>query len=220
MRKIQNTLVVEDQPIYRQGIVKILSRLDFVKNCDEACNGQIALDKFKETIYDVVFMDIDMPILDGITASRYIRSSYPDSKIIILTMHSSKRQIVELFEMGVCGYVMKSTDEEELIKALELIISEGRQYFSEPVYKIWADYLVKKSAGSVNLSDKPIFGNRELEIIKLFCQQHTAKSIAYLLNISESTVNNTRSNIMRKMGTDNIVGLVMYAVKQGMYFPD
>ncbi|MCC6721125.1 MAG: response regulator transcription factor [Bacteroidia bacterium] len=213
-------LVVEDQPIYRRGIIKVLSSLQFVEVCDEAENGQVALDKFQNKVYDVVFMDIEMEVMNGVTATRFIKEKYPKTIIIILTLHDTKRLIAELFEMGVNGYILKSTDEEELVKALTLIITEGRQYFTDKVYKIWADYLINKSAKPLPLSDQPYFGFRELEIIKLFCQQHTAKSIAVTLQLSESTVNNSRSHIMRKMGVDNIVGLVMYAVKHGMYFPE
>jgi DNA-binding NarL/FixJ family response regulator len=98
--KTIKALVVEDQPIYRKGIVKILSALEFVEICDEASNGQVALDKFQQKVYDVVFMDIEMEVMNGVIASRLIKEKYPKAIIIILTLHDTKRLIAELFEMG------------------------------------------------------------------------------------------------------------------------
>jgi len=216
MTSIANILVVEDQPVYRNGILKILSGLEFVEKCEGAENGQIALDKFKACKYDVVFIDIDMPIMDGITATRLIKEKHQDTLIIILSMYNVKRQIIELLEMGVNGYLLKSTDEEEIINAL-MLIAEGRQYYTESIYKIWAEHCVNQSALQSSIANQPKLSARELDVLKLICKQHIAKDIADILCVSESTVNNHRSNLMHKIGVDNSIGLVIYAIENGIF---
>jgi two-component system response regulator DegU len=216
MNKTINALVVEDQPVYRNGIVKILSSLEFVENCNSAENGQVAIDKFLDMQYNVVFMDIEMPVMDGIKATKIIKERFPDTIIIILSMFNIKKQVIELLEMGVNGYILKTTDEEEIIKAL-MLIAEGRQYFTDSVYKIWADHCINKSALLTPITNQPKLSVREIEIVKLICEQRTAKNIADFLCVSESTVNNHRSHIMQKIGVDNTVGVVIYAIEHGIF---
>ncbi len=211
-----NALVVEDHPIYRKGIVKIISGLKFVKTCDEAENGQIAVDAFKKLRYDVVFLDISMPVMDGLTVARILKEKYPKTIIIVLTFIDSKKQIIEILEMGVNGYLLKSAEEDEIIKALN-IIAEGRQYFTDEVYKIWADHCVNKSSLLNSVNKEPRLSKREIEIVRLLCEQHTANDIANYLCVSNSTVNNHRSHIMQKIGVDNTVGVVLYAIEHGIF---
>ena len=214
--KRMTALVVEDQPVYRNGILKILNGLEIIESCEGAENGQLAVDKFHNQSFDVVFMDIDMPVMDGIAATRIIREKSPETIIIILTMFNIKRQVIELLEMGVNGYLLKSTDEEEIINAL-MLIAEGRQYYTESIYKIWAEHCVNKSSLQTPLANHQKLSVREIEVLKLICKQHTAKDIADILCVSESTVNNHRSNLMQKIGVDNSIGLVIYAIENGIF---
>lgn len=211
-----NVLVIDNQAVYRNAKVKILSVFKSINQCDSVQNGIEAMYKFETMMYDIVFVEIDIPIIDGMKITKTIKDKYPKIKIIILTMFNVKKQVIELLEMGVNGYILKSTDEEEIIKAL-IIISEGRQYFTDSVYKVWADHCINKSTLWNTVNKQPKLGTREIEIIMLICEQHTAKEIADILCVSDSTVNNHRSNIMQKIGVNNSVGIVLYAIEHGIF---
>jgi DNA-binding NarL/FixJ family response regulator len=124
-----SVLVVDDHPLYRNGIRRILSNIDFITHCEEAENGIDCLKKLKIAHYDIILLDLQMPEMDGVETAGVIKREFPKSKIIILTMSDSKRQMIELLDMGVLGYVLKSTDEMELTDAI-LRVSEGVQYLS------------------------------------------------------------------------------------------
>lgn len=209
-------LIVEDHPIYRQGICDIVKNIETIEICDEAENGIKAIEKLTDNLYDIIFMDIEMPEMDGIEASKIIKNKFEKSKIIILTMSNSNRQIVELLEIGVNGYILKSTDSEELKRAINLIM-EGNLYLTAEVRNIWSQYLVNKAAFEKHNPDKVDLSPRQKEIVFHLCQQQTAKEIAELLSISEATVNNHRAQIMKILNTKSSIGIALYAVKSGIF---
>ena len=130
-------------------------------------------------------------------------------------MLDSKRQIVELLKLGVNGFILKSTDENELLKAFNLIL-DGNQYLTPEVKEKWVEYLLSQNLPpQSNLNLK--LTTRELDVIKLICDQKTSNEIADKLSVSTSTINNHKSNIMQKLKTDNMVGVVMYAIRSGIY---
>jgi len=211
-------LVVDDHPIYRNGIVNIISNIKSVVLIDEAENGIIAIDKLKKQAYDIVILDIDMPEMDGVEASEIIRHKFPNTKIIILTSSNSKRQMVDFLKKGVTGYILKNTTKAELSKAIDLII-DGNLYLTPEVYNIYADYLINQTKYIDNVKNRIILTKREKEILLETCMQLTTQQIADKLFLSYATVNNHRSNIMKKVGTDKVIGLVLYAVQSGLFVP-
>ncbi|MBL7838022.1 MAG: response regulator transcription factor [Bacteroidetes bacterium] len=220
MEKKLSVLVVDDHPLYRNGIRRILGNIEFIKRCDEAENGQDALNKIEKHRYNIILLDLQMPVMDGVEAAKQIINHYPDCKIIILTMSDSKRQMIELLDLGVTGYVLKSTDEYELTDAI-MRVSEGGQYLSKEVDAAWTQFLGNKlrfeldnqKAVKVELSD------REKEIIRMICKQLSTQEIADALSLSNNTVKTHRNHIMRKLGVDNVVGIAIYAVRAGIFVP-
>jgi len=212
-----NLLFADDHPIYRQGLIKTITSLPMINFCHEAENGLKAFEMCKAKHYHFVILDIEMPVMNGIEAAKLIKKSYPEIHIIIISHYDTKRFIIELIELGVKGYILKSTDGAEMLRALTLIM-EGHNYFTPAVLHAWTDYVLDKSfktkKSSVNALSK-----REIEIIKLFCMQKTAREIGDLLSISPETVNKHRSNIMKKIGVDNAVGLVIYAITHHIFIP-
>jgi DNA-binding NarL/FixJ family response regulator len=211
--RLYSILVVEDHTIYREAIVEILIKTNLTNVVDEAENGKIALAKIESKQYDIVFLDIEMPELNGIETTRIIKEKYQDIKIIILTSHQYNSKVIELIDMGISAYLLKNTDKQELINAIEKVI-EGDLYLSKDVYDVYAKHLIyntSKSENDYHLTE------REIEIIKLLCQQLTANEIAEKLFISEQTVKNHRYRIMKKLDTNSVIGIVVFAIRNQIF---
>jgi two-component system response regulator DegU len=211
--RLYSILVVEDHTIYREAIVEILIKTNLTNVVDEAENGKIALAKIESKQYDIVFLDIEMPELNGIETTRIIKEKYQDIKIIILTSHQYNSKVIELIEMGISAYLLKNTDKQELINAIEKVI-DGDMYLSKDVYDVYAKHLIyntSKSENDYHLTE------REIEIIKLLCQQLTANEIAEKLFISEQTVKNHRYRIMKKLDTNSVIGIVVFAIRNQIF---
>lgn len=220
IQKELSVLVVDDHPLYRNGIRRILNNIEFIKKCDEAENGFECIDKLKESHYDIILLDLQMPEMDGVETASIIKKDFPKCKIIILTMSDSKRQMIELLDMGVLGYVLKSTDELELTDAI-LRVSEGVQYLSKEVDDVWTRFLGNKSKFERNYhkTEKVDLSEREKEIIRMICKQMSTQEIADKLSLSNNTVKTHRNHIMKKLETDNVVGIAIYAVRAGIFVP-
>ncbi len=217
-KKNISILVVDDHPIYRKGIKRLLNNIQMISKCDEAENGVKALEALAAYPYDIVLLDMQMPVMDGLETAGIIRQKYPDTKIIVLTMSDSKRQIIEMLDLGVYGYVLKSTDEIELSNAIQLV-NNGDQYLSKEVNEVWSHYLENKKQFNRVVPAKVDLTSREIEIICLLCKQLNTLEISEKLSLSQATVNTHRYNIMRKLETDNVVGIALYAVKAGIFIP-
>jgi len=211
--QLYSILVVEDHTIYREAIVEILNKTNLTNGVDEAENGKIALEKIESKQYDIVFLDIEMPELSGIETTKIIKDKYPEVKIIILTSHQYNSKVIELIDMGISAYLLKNTDKQELINAIEKVI-DGDLYLSKDVYDVYAKHLIyntPKSENDYHLTE------REIEIIKLLCQQLSANEIAEKLFISEQTVKNHRYRIMKKLDTNSVIGIVVFAIRNQIF---
>lgn len=217
-----SVLIVDDHPLFRTAINRLLKNIPFVKRVAEAENGVSALEMMEKETYDIVLLDLMMPVMDGSETARHIRKRYPACRIVVLTMSDSRNEIIELLGMGVLGYVLKSTDEEELTSAI-LRVREGTPYLSAAVENVWLDFLSERSKNEIlknnQFFDKNELSDREKEIIIMLCKQMNSKEIAEILSMSQHTVNTHRHNIMKKLDTDNVVGIAIYAIKNGIYQP-
>lgn len=215
-------LIVDDHPLYRKAIRRLLANIPFVEYTAEAENGQAALELMEKEFFDVVLLDLMMPVLDGEQTARIIRKHYPRTKIIILTMSDSKNQMIKMLKLGVLGYVLKSTDEAELRNAI-FNVREGSSYLSEEVRDVWDEFISDKNNQDLvrqyEQQEKREISEREAEILRLLCRQKNSKEIALALQLSEHTVNTHRKNLMSRLGIENVVGLAVYAIKHGIYVP-
>jgi DNA-binding NarL/FixJ family response regulator len=217
IEKTFRAIVVDDHPLIRNGISNILTKIPGITCSDQAENGLIALEKNREEPYDIIFLDIGMPVMDGLTTMHHLNQEFPESNVIILTMYENTRQFIEFIELGVKGYLLKETDETEITRAITMIM-EGSQYFTPTVFHAWTRYLMDKTADAPE--SKPyVLSLRELEVLALICQQLSGTEIGQMLCLSESTINSHRSSIMKKTGIHNTVGLVIYAIKEGIFKP-
>lgn len=206
-----HALVVNDQFTLRKGLKLILEKSNYIPSCDTAENGLKAIDLMKKHHYNLVFLDLNMPVMDGTTSYYHMRKYFPGCKVIILSRCDEKRKIIELVKAGIDGYLMVDTEEDELNKAIEAVLN-GNKYFTPKIKQVW-DHFVGLKLDEQNSFFNSLLSQREMEVLQCICKQLSARQIADQLNISEFTVNNHRSKIMKKMGVDNTVGLVMEAVK-------
>ena len=217
-RKI-TLLVADDHAIVRRGLITLLTLNERMQVVGEAENGRGAVELAARLEPDVVLMDISMPVLNGLEATRQIRKQLPDVRILILTAHDNEEYILDVVRSGANGYVLKNCSAEVLFDAIQSIHS-GHAFFSPSVSKILVnDYLKAKASGSnvggVPNSD-PRLTAREREVLQLVAEGETHQRIAGILHISVRTVDTHCNNIMKKLDIHDTAGLVTYAIKNGI----
>lgn len=211
--------IVDDHKIVRDGIkVMVEDHPGFDIIC-EAENGKIAVDQCSSHNVDVVIMDITMPEMDGIEATRIIKNEYPDIKILALTMLSEDQHIRKMIKAGASGYILKSSGKQELIKAIETII-DGKHYFSNDATQAILQELVTPDVNKINDEDDVHITEREREVLKLIVNEFTNQEIAEKLFVSVRTIDAHRRNLLQKTGAKNTAGLVKYALKNRLFSND
>ena len=211
MEKIK-VLLVDDHQIILDGIKSLLENTSDIQVVATANDGSEALKLLKLLSVDIVLMDIDMPGLNGIDATRQINVTFKDVKVIMLTMHSESAIIKNLIEIGASGYIIKNSTQEELLEAIYKV-AKGEKYFSSEVTMSLLNPEKEKSKTSGIQID---FTQREIEIIQLLADGLTNKEIADKLFISHRTVDTHRTNIMKKVDVNNVAGLISFAIKNGL----
>lgn len=202
--------MADDHAILRDGIVSLLKTEPGFQVACTAAGGYEVLELISKHSIDVCLLDINMPGLDGIETAKLIRQRKPDIRIIMLTTYNDREIISELVHIGVAGYLLKNSDKEELVEAIQKVM-KGRHYFSHEVERIILDGLTeKKSTEVIPLTE------RELEVVQLLAKEYTNDKIANELHISYRTVETHRKNIMQKTKSGNLAGLIKYAYSKGL----
>ena len=207
-------LLADDHRIMREGLRSLLEKQPDTEVIAEAENGRTTVQMSRRFKPDVVLMDIIMPDLNGIEATRQILAELPDIKVIALSMHSDKKFVVEMLGAGASGYLLKDTAFEELGKALHTVVN-NRTYLSPKIAGLMAEDYSPSSATKDSLVS-PVLTNREREVIQLLAEGKTTKQIASLLNVSVKTVETHRKKIMDKLGTNSVAELTKYAIREGL----
>jgi DNA-binding NarL/FixJ family response regulator len=210
--------LADDHAIVRSGLARLLQQQEGMEIVGQADNGVSAVALTKQLSPDVVVMDIGMPDLNGIEATRQIVKESPRVKVIGLSMHSSKKYIREMFKAGASGYLLKNCSFEELTEAINVVIA-GKTYISPSISNaVIGDYI----SGAVD--DKSsvfaVLTEREREVLQLLAEGKTTKQIAERLHISSKTVEAHRLKIMHKLDIDNIAQLTKYAIQEGLTMPE
>ncbi len=212
MTKEIRVLLVDDHQIIIDGLQSLLISEVGIRVISNANNGREALELLRVLDVDVVLMDIDMPVMNGLDTAKIVKEKYSNTKVIILSMHSEKAMVKDLIELGVDGYLLKNTSKDELIGAIKKV-SEGGRYFSTDVT---LSLLEKENTNKLNITNSGIkLTVREIEIIKLIAEGYTNKEIGDQLFISHRTVDTHRTNLMKKIEVNNVAGIISYAIKNG-----
>jgi DNA-binding NarL/FixJ family response regulator len=210
-------LLADDHKIVRDGIKLMLEPQAGIDVIAEADNGKEVLKKLKDQVIDLVVMDINMPEMDGVTATKTIKENFPNVKVLALTMSNDDLHIRQMIQAGASGYIMKSAGRNELKEAIETIM-EGKHYFShEATQSIMMDLV--KGKGKSSTPDPIHITDRELEILELIVKEFTNQEIAEKLFISSRTVDAHRRNLLQKTGARNTAGLVKYAFQHNLISP-
>lgn len=207
--------LADDHTIVRQGLAKLLEGEPNFRVVGEAENGREAVKRVAELRPNVVIMDITMPLLNGIEATRQIKQVCPETKIIILSMHSHDIYISELFSLGASGYLLKNSTGTDIIKAVHAATA-GNTYLSPSISRrVIEDYVsLRKKSPQELLYSK--LSNREREVFQMIAEGKSSKEISEILFVSTSTVKTHRSNIMKKLKMNNISQLVQFAIHLGI----
>lgn len=211
MQKIR-VLLVDDHAILREGIKALLEKKENIEVVAEAANGREAVSKVAQFRPDVAVLDISMPLMDGLEATRQMKRESPDVKILILTMHDDEEYFFQLLRAGASGYVTKKAVSRELVSAIEAVC-RGESFFCPSMAKsLLSDYL--RLARDSEHAEQEELTPREREIVKLIAEGYTNQQIASLLHRSVKTIESHRSNILRKLGVHDSTALVKYAVRK------
>ncbi|MXV52622.1 response regulator [Pedobacter sp. HMF7647] len=214
MEKI-NLAIADDHKIFRQGLKAILLDCDHLNLVAEASNGKELLGLLKEKTPDVVLIDIKMPEMDGMQATAAIRHTYPGIRVLALSMHNEDKYIVDMMRAGANGYLLKNAEPEEIISAISTVHEKGF-YFNEHLSVTLVKQLLGQNSSGTGEAPDAELNEREIEVLKLICQEMTNVEIADKLFLSVRTVEGYRTRLFEKIGSKNIVGLVIYAAKKGI----
>jgi DNA-binding NarL/FixJ family response regulator len=205
-------LIVDDHAILRDGLRSLLDRQPGITVVGEAGNGQEALNRLSELQPDIVLMDVAMPVMDGLQATRHINEFYPDLKVLILTQHESQEFIGPLLEAGAAGYVLKRAGGREVATAIRQVHEQGAYLQPDVARKVLSDYKEEQQ----EQPEVPRLTEREQEVLELTVEGKSIKEIAVILTISPKTVSVHRTNIMAKFGVHSGVELVRYAIEHNL----
>ncbi len=199
-------MIVDDHPLVLEGLRACLGGGAQIEKIIEAGNGEDALEKAKEHAPDVVLMDISMPHMSGLAATRRMLAANPRCKVLILTMHENREYIAEAMRAGASGYILKDTSPRELFDAIDAVY-RGEKYFSPGVGKVVVD---NPPSPAQDLSA------RELQVLKRIVDGLSNKEIATKLSLSVRTIETHRERIMRKLSIHTVAGLTKYAISKGL----
>lgn len=202
-------LVVDDHEIIRRGIRSVIEAESDWEVTDEAANGLEAVEKAERCRPDVVLMDISMPELNGLEATRRIRRKVPTTEVLFLTMHESEQMIREGMEAGGRGFLLKSDAGRELVPAVKSV-SHHKAYFSPTIRSMGF------TSGEEQRSTRGELTSRERQVVQLLAEGKSTKEIAVVLNITVKTAATHRTNILRKLELHSLADIVRYAIRNGI----
>jgi two-component system response regulator NreC len=217
-------LLADDHDVVRSGLRALLRTSSDIAIVGEAVDGEEAVRITEKTKPDVVIMDISMPNLDGIAATKVIKERFPDVKVIILTVHEDEEYAYQILRAGASGYVLKNAGKKDIFKAIASAMS-GERFFSPGISNIIVEGFIKRASETQAAEEKnvPASGQqltkRETEVLEYIALGHTNRQIADALFLSFRTVNTHRANIMQKLDIHETAGLVRYAISIGLVKP-
>ena len=207
-------LVADDHEIVRKGIIALLKQESDIEVLGEASDGQEAVNMAEDLQPDVVVMDISMPGLNGIEATRLIKKYVPATEILALSMHDDEQYVHRVLKAQALGYLIKDTAVSDLVTAIRSV-SKGNPYLSPTISKVVLESFVNPSNKS-DQEKQELLSNREKQVLQLIAEGYKTKQIAKRLHLAEKTVGNHRGNIMKKLDIHDVAGLTRYAILHGM----
>lgn len=215
MKKKIRVLIVDDHTLVRDGVRALLSLASDIEVVGEASNGREALEKVSELGPDVVLMDLSMPIMGGIEATRRIRKGFPGTRVLALTQYDDSEYIVPVISAGARGFITKMAAFSELAQAIQSVYA-GESYLSPSAAAALVDECQQRTSGDGEKDAYDHLTNREREVLKLVVEGRTAREIAEMLVVSPKTVEWYKSSLMSKLNIHNRMDLVRFAIRKGI----
>lgn len=214
MNDIIKIVLADDEVLFRKGIAFILERQKNMNVIFEASNGEELISFLEEqtTLPDIVIIDLKMPIINGVEATKIIRATFPDVKVIALTSYHTKSFIANMIDIGAVSYLVKNTTPQELITTINEVYTTGF-YYNDYVLKVIHECIIIPKKKTKSRFDDEQLTNREVEVLKLICKQHSGVEIAEKLFLSSRTVEGHRNNLLKKTECKNMIGLIIYAIQ-------
>jgi DNA-binding NarL/FixJ family response regulator len=207
-------MIVEDHALFREGLKKVLEETPGVEVVGEAENGAVFLELLKHAVPDLVFMDLKMPVMDGMIATEEALKRYPGLRIIILSMFGEEDYLFTMINKGICGYILKTARVFEIERAIDLV-SSGDQYFSSELNGMLAKKLKQYTSNELTT-----FSERENEILKLLCKGLSTTEISTTIHLSKRTVEGYRAKLLEKTRQPNVINLILYSLKNKLVSVD
>jgi DNA-binding NarL/FixJ family response regulator len=210
-------VIADDHQMFIDGVRSLLRKEKKFVFVHESLNGEDAFDYISNNKVDLLITDISMPRLSGTELTKKVKHEFPDVKVLVLTMFNDSAIISEILQVEAEGYILKNTGKNELMNAITKIMDNGTFYSNEVLNTMFSQ-TIKKSRQLIPEKEK--LTTRELEILKLICEEYTTADIAEKLFISPRTVDTHRKNILEKSGSKTIVGLIKYAFENNIILPN
>lgn len=207
--------IADDYKIFREGLKVGLSADDSLEVILEADNGEDLLKGLESNSPDVIIMDLKMPIMDGMEATKEVRKKFPSIKVLVVSMYEDDKFIIHLMENGANGYLLKNAEPDEIRRSIYSVHENG-YYFNDLVNKALLKKLVLKNNLKPSFNQNIDLTEREQEVLKMICEEKTAAEIAKEIFLSPRSVEGIRQRLIEKIGVRNTAGLVMFAVKNGI----
>ncbi len=205
--------VAEDQSIYRIGLINMLNNTGNYDVIVEAADGKDLIEQLEDKRPKVLLVDYRMPEMSGIQATFIIRKKYPDMKVLILSMYDSNEFVIKAIENGANGYITKDDDPKEIIDGIQSVLSTG-YYLNDRTSKALIKQLMSTGKVTPEFPEAHSeFTELEIEVIELICKEYSTHEIADVLCKSKRTIEGVRATILKKINARNIIGVVMYAIK-------
>ena len=207
-------LLVDDHVVVRQGLKALFADEPDIEVVGEASNGREALERLSDLEPDVVLMDISMPGLNGIEATRQIQQHHPETKVVVLSMHANEEYVFQVLQAGASGYVLKQSDSMEVLTAIRAAVAGG-SFLSPPISRTVIDDYVRRAEARGHGGEPDLLTSREREVLQLLAEGRSNREIAEELSISIKTVETHRSNMMTKLDLSSKTELIKYALRKG-----
>ena len=201
-----NIAIVDDHTLFRNGLAALMNEFEELNVIFSAGNGeQMQQMLAKSPLPDIILMDINMPVMDGYKATAWLKETYPNIKVLAISMFDDEKAVIGMIKNGACGYVLKESKPREVLEAIKTIFSKG-VYINELVSG-------KLLYSIANQENAPLFSAKEIEFLKLCCSELTYKEIADRMCVSPRTVDNYRESLFQKLNLKSRTGLVLYSIK-------
>ena len=208
-------LLADDHTMVRQGLRKVLEERHDWEVVAEASNGREAVTLAEQHRPDVAILDVAMPLLNGIEATRQITKRVPGTRVLVLSMHADEAYVTQILQAGATGYLLKESADVDLMQAVSAI-AMGKSFFSPAIARVMLDDYVRQLAEKGITDRYESLSEREREVFQLIAEGKTNKEIAVVLSVSPSTVDTHRGHIMEKLDLHSAAEIVLYAVRRGV----